>query len=94
MAKPDAKAEAWASKNDWFGQDQTMTYAAFGIHRQLIEDEGFDPTSDEYYTELIVESGQSFHRSLEALRIKDPESLLLSPRLPSRLQKRGAEQSS
>ena len=51
-ARPDPKAEAWASKNDWFGSDQTMTYAAFGIHRQLIEDEGFDPTSDEYYTEL------------------------------------------
>ncbi len=51
-ARPDPKAEAWAGKNNWFGQDQTMTYAAFGIHRQLIEDEGFDPTSDEYYTEL------------------------------------------
>ena len=51
-APPDPKAEAWASKNEWFGQDQTMTYAAFGLHRQLIEDEGFDPTSDEYYTEL------------------------------------------
>jgi hypothetical protein len=51
-ARPDPKAEAWAEKNNWFGQDQTMTYAAFGIHRQLIEDEGFDPTSDEYYTEL------------------------------------------
>jgi hypothetical protein len=51
-AAPDPKAEAWASKNDWFGTDQTMTYAAFGIHRQLIEDEGFDPASDEYYTEL------------------------------------------
>ena len=51
-AQPDPKAEAWASKNDWFGNDQTMTYAAFGIHRQLIEEEGFDPTSDEYYSEL------------------------------------------
>lgn len=51
-ARPDPKAEAWAGKNEWFGSDQTMTYAAFGIHRQLIEDEGFDPTSDEYYTEL------------------------------------------
>ena len=51
-AAPDPKAEAWASNNEWFGSDQTMTYAAFGIHRQLIEDEGFDPASDEYYTEL------------------------------------------
>ena len=50
--KPDPKAEEWAKRNTWFGQDQTMTYAAFGLHKQLIEDEGFDATSDEYYTEL------------------------------------------
>jgi len=50
--KPDPKAEDWAKKNTWFGQDQTMTYAAFGLHKQLIEEEGFDATSDEYYTEL------------------------------------------
>ena len=52
QAKPDPKAEDWAKKNTWFGQDQTMTYAAFGLHKQLIEEEGFDATSDEYYTEL------------------------------------------
>ena len=52
QAKPDPKAEDWAKKNTWFGQDQTMTYAAFGLHKQLIEDEGFDPNSDEYYNEL------------------------------------------
>ena len=51
-ARPDPKAEAWANKNDWFGQDEVMTYASFGIHRRLVEDEGFDPTSDEYYSEL------------------------------------------
>ena len=50
--KPDPKAEEWAQKNTWFGQDQTMTYAAFGLHKQLIEEEGFDATSDDYYTEL------------------------------------------
>jgi hypothetical protein len=50
--QPDPKAEEWAGKNAWFGEDQTMTYAAFGIHRQLIEDEGFDPATNEYYTEL------------------------------------------
>ena len=50
--KPDPKAAQWATKNEWFGQDQTMTYAAFGIHKQLIEDEGFDATTDEYYNEL------------------------------------------
>jgi|TARA_A100001015_G_scaffold273118_1_gene328289 hypothetical protein len=49
---PDPKAQEWAEKNTWFGEDQSMTYAAFGIHRQLVEEEGFDPTADEYYTEL------------------------------------------
>jgi hypothetical protein len=52
QAQPDPKAEAWATKNEWFGNDQTMTYAAFGIHRQLVEEQGFDPTSDDYYAEL------------------------------------------
>ena len=51
-AEPDPKAQGWASKNEWFGQDEVMTYAAFGIHRKLVEDEGFDPTSDEYYNEI------------------------------------------
>ena len=50
--KPDPRAEQWAGKNEWSGQDQTMTYAAFGIHKQLIEDEGFDASTEEYYTEL------------------------------------------
>lgn len=50
--KPDPKAQKWAEKNEWFGSDEVMTYAAFGIHRKLVEEEGFDPSSDEYYTEV------------------------------------------
>lgn len=49
---PSPKAEDWASRNQWFGQDRVMTYAAWGIHQTLVENEGFDPNSDEYYTEL------------------------------------------
>jgi len=49
---PDPKAQGWAKRNDWFGQDEVMTYAAFGLHRKLVEEEGFDPQSDEYYSEL------------------------------------------
>lgn len=49
---PSPKAEQWAEKNTWFGQDRAMTYAAWGIHAALVEEEGFDPESDEYYTEL------------------------------------------
>ena len=51
-APPDPKAEAWAEKNEWFGKDEAMTYASFGIHKKLVEEEGFDPTSDEYYQEI------------------------------------------
>jgi hypothetical protein len=49
---PSPRAEDWAARNEWFGQDRTMTYAAWGIHQTLIEEEGIDPDSDEYYTEL------------------------------------------
>ena len=49
---PDPKAEAWASKNPWFGSDRAMTYTAFEIHKDLTEKEGFDPSSDEYYAEV------------------------------------------
>ena len=51
-AQPDPKAEAWASKNEWFGTDSAMTYTAFDLHRKLTEEEGIDPKSDEYYTEI------------------------------------------
>jgi len=50
--RPDPKAENWAQKNDWFGEDSAMTYAAFGIHKELVESEGIDPKSDEYYDTL------------------------------------------
>lgn len=49
---PSAKADSWAERNPWFGQDRTMTYAAWGIHQTLVDEEGIDPESDEYYTEL------------------------------------------
>ena len=49
---PDPRAEAWASKNPWFGTDRAMTYTAFEIHKDLTEKEGFDPSSDEYYEEV------------------------------------------
>ena len=49
---PDPKAQEWASKNRWFGTDSAMTYTAFDLHRKLTEEEGFDPQSDEYYSEV------------------------------------------
>ena len=51
-AQTDPMAEAWASDNPWFGNDSAMTYTAFDIHKQLVEKEGFDPKSREYYDEV------------------------------------------
>ena len=48
----DPKAEAWAEKNPWVGQDSAMTYTAFDLHKKLTEQEGFDPNSEEYYSEV------------------------------------------
>ena len=52
LPNPDPKAEDWASKNDWFGKDRPMTFTAFEIHKDLVEREGYDPQSDEYYAEV------------------------------------------
>jgi hypothetical protein len=51
-AQSDPKAEEWAAKNPWFGNDSAMTYTAFDLHKKLVEEEGFDPKSDEYYAEV------------------------------------------
>ena len=48
----DPKAEDWGSKNKWFGTDTAMTYTAFDLHKKLVDEEGFDPQTDEYYTEI------------------------------------------
>ena len=49
---PDPKAQQWAQQNTWFGQDEAMTYTAFSLHKKLVEEEGYDPQSDEYYSEI------------------------------------------
>jgi len=52
LPTPDPKAEDWASNNSWFGKDRAMTFTAFEIHKDLVEREGFDPQTDEYYAEI------------------------------------------
>ena len=49
---PDPKASSWASNNEWFGKDEPMTLTAFSIHKSLVDTEGYDPQSDEYYSEV------------------------------------------
>ncbi len=58
--QPDPKAVAWADKNDWFGTDEPMTLTAFSIHKTLVESEGWDPHSDDYYAEVDKRIRQEF----------------------------------
>ena len=52
LPAPDPRAEDWAGRNEWFGKDRAMTFTAFEIHKDLVEREGFDPQTDEYYAEV------------------------------------------
>jgi len=76
--RPDAKAEQWASRNEWFGTDEAMTYAAFGVHKKLIENEGFDPQSDEYYSELDKRMRDEFPHKLKNGESRRPAQTVAS----------------
>jgi len=52
LPTPDPQAESWAAKNSWFGKDRAMTFTAFEIHKDLVDNEGYDPKSTEYYEEI------------------------------------------
>ena len=71
---PDPKAQAWASRNDWFGADEPMTLTAFSIHKNLVEQEYFDPKSDEYYEELDKRMREQFPH-----KFNDEESTKQAP---------------
>jgi len=78
-ARPDPKAERWAQRNDWFGEDSAMTYAAFGIHKELVESEGIDPKSDEYYDTLDRRMKEEFpHKFKEGSQSKRPAQTVAS----------------
>ncbi len=62
---PDPKAEAWAEKNEWFGTDEAMTYTALSIHKKLLQQEGFDGKTDEYYNELDKRIKKEFPHKFE-----------------------------
>ena len=59
-SRPDPDAVAWASRNEWFGEDEAMTFAAFGIHKKLVEEEGFDTESPSYYDEVDSRMREAF----------------------------------
>ena len=64
LSASDPQADAWASRNTWFGQDRAMTFTAFEIHKDLVDKEGFDPKSDEYYAEVDKEFVLTFRINL------------------------------
>lgn len=64
--RPDPKAQSWAERNEWFGNDKAMTATAYAIHADLVEVEGFDPTSDDYYQELDTRIRNEFPHKFKA----------------------------
>jgi hypothetical protein len=76
--RPDPKAQSWAEKNKWFGEDRVMTTAALTIHQTLIEDEGFDPNTEEYYTEIDRRLRSEFPQKFAA---RNPSQVAIAKRL-------------
>ena len=67
----DAKAEEWASRNKWFGADKAMTYTAFDLHKTLVDDEGYDPKSDDYYKEIDKRIRLEFPNKFDTTDVKE-----------------------
>ena len=85
----DPKAQSWAEKNEWFGQDEVMTYAVFGVHRKLVEEEGFDPQSDEYYTEIDRRMRSEFPHRFQASKTTGKSQVASAASSASRSTKQG-----
>ena len=81
--RPDAKAEQWALRNSWFGSDEAMTYAAFGIHKKLVEEEGFDPQGEDYYTELDRRVLDKFGNGSSSPNKRPAQTVIGASRTPS-----------
>jgi len=81
--RPDAKAEQWALRNSWFGSDEAMTYAAFGIHKRLVEEEGFDPSGEDYYTELDRRVADKFGNGSKGTNRRPAQTVIGASRTPS-----------
>jgi len=91
--RSDPKAEAWAARNSWFGNDTAMTYTAFDMHKTLVEKEGYDPQSDEYYEEidkrLRLEFPNKFDRVADnSTERAKPAQTVASARRPSNTGRR------
>jgi len=80
--RADPKALTWAQRNSWFGEDDAMTFAAFGIHKTLVEEEGFDTESPEYYDEIDkrikIAFPHRFNGSRSATEVRRPQQAVAS----------------
>ena len=72
QAAPDPRAEEWAESNPWFGQDSAMTYTAFDLHEKLTKEEGFDPSSDDYYAEVDKRMRLDFPHKFGKTETREP----------------------
>jgi hypothetical protein len=68
QAQPDPRAMEWKDKNTWFGKDKVMTAAAFALHSQLTEEEGFDPNTEEYYSEVDSRMRKEFPHKFQTAK--------------------------
>ncbi len=81
---PDPKAQEWAKKNEWFGTDLAMTTSAFAFHRELVENEGFDPSSDEYYQEIDKRMVENFPHKFNGGEVSQTNNVQENVAAPSR----------
>lgn len=82
--QPDRRAVEWAEKNEWFGEDQAMTATALAFHRTLVEQEGYDPQSDDYYDELDKRIRKEFAHKFERKEPVKPAPAVASARPSTR----------
>lgn len=77
---PDPRAVSWAEKNKWFGTDQQMTAFAYGLHQDLVANQGVDPRSDDYYAKIDREIRKRFPEKFEASQGSEPQARQNAPR--------------
>ena len=92
MPQADPMAEDWAAKNRWFGTDRAMTFTAFEIHKDLVEKEGYDPKSNDYYTEIDKRIRVDFGHKFDTNETKQTNRAVQSVASANRSSKPGRKQ--
>ena len=92
LPEADPQAEDWAAKNRWFGTDRAMTFTAFEIHKDLVEKEGYDPKSNEYYEEIDKRIRVDFGHKFDNNETKQTNRAVQSVASANRSSKPGRKQ--